>query len=150
MHVFFDMQNEPEKSVNVWIQLARAHSQILRSTEAALKNANLPSLSWYDVLLEVERSGEEGLRPFELEERMLLPQYGVSRLVDRIAKAGLISVEPFDQDGRGKRLTITKSGKKIRQDMWTIYGPALRATISEKLSPAEMSNLCYVLEKLNT
>ena len=149
-HVFSGMQNKPDKSADVWIQLARAHSQILRSTEAALKSSNLPGLSWYDVLLEVERSGRNGLRPFELEERMLLPQYGVSRLVDRIEKSGLISVEPYDQDGRGKRLTITKSGKKMRQEMWTIYGPALKTAISGKLRLAEVQDLRHILIKLNT
>ena len=53
-------------------------TRAIEAVEARLKAADLPPLGWYDVLLELEKAGEAGLRPFELQARLLLPQYGVS------------------------------------------------------------------------
>ena len=60
-----DFQND--KAFRVWTGLARAQSRIQTEIETALKTAGLPPLAWYDVLLELERHDEHGLRPMELE-----------------------------------------------------------------------------------
>lgn len=144
------MKIKHEKSADVWIELARAEAKILRTIESDLKAQNMPTLSCYDVLLEVERAGPHGLRPLELETRLLLPQYGVSRMVDRIIKAGLIKSAPYIQDGRGKSLIITSLGKKTRREMWRIYGPALDTAIMGKLDVDEANTLKDLLVKINT
>lgn len=144
---FYIMINNPSH-VDLWIQLSRAQSLILRKVEDALKAAKLPNLSWYDVLLEVERSDPDGLRPFELEEKMLLPQYGVSRLVDRISKAGLISIQPYSEDGRGKRLAITLAGREMRRKMWAVYGPTLETAIKGKLTKSQIHDAQQIMAKL--
>ena len=51
-----------------------------------------PPLAWYDALLEIEKAGPDGLRPFELRKLLLLPQYGTSRLLDRMVTARDLSV----------------------------------------------------------
>ena len=53
--------------VRVWARLMMAQQLALAAIEQDLKAAGLPPLVWYDVLLEVERAGGEGLRPFALE-----------------------------------------------------------------------------------
>ena len=99
------------ETTDVWISLASANRRILERVETALKAEGLPSLSWYDALFEIEKAGEDGIRPFELKERLLLPQYGLSRLLDRIGKAGLLTRTDFEGDGRGHIVTITQKGK---------------------------------------
>ena len=64
-----------------------------------LKSAGLPALEWYDVLLEIERAGP--LRPRDLQSRLLLAQSNLSRLLDRMERAGLIARGDCEQDGRG-------------------------------------------------
>src|ERR1043165_2264839 len=96
------MSEKPaEAAVRAWASLTRAQQRAQGEIESALKAAGLPSLAWYDVLLETERAGEDGLPPFELERAMLLAQYTLSRLVDRMAAAGLVERRPCDDDGRG-------------------------------------------------
>src|SRR6478752_1904612 len=46
-----------EVAERAWVQLIRAHRGALCSVEKALRAAELPSLEWYDVLLELERAG---------------------------------------------------------------------------------------------
>ncbi len=134
--------------MRAWARLLRAQRTALASVEGTLKDAGLPPLTWYDLLLELERAGEGGLRPFELERELLLPQYGVSRLIERVEKAGYLKREACEDDGRGQRLVITESGRKLRRKMWPVYGKAIEAAVGTRLSAAEASALSGLLVKL--
>ena len=142
------MTTPSDISVRTWTLLIRAHNQALASVERTLKKNNLPPLIWYDILLELERVGDKGLRPFELERELLLPQYGVSRLIERIEKDGHLRRDVCEDDKRGQRLIITKSGKRLRQLMWRTYGPAIEDVIGRKLKSEQSETLSELLVKL--
>jgi DNA-binding MarR family transcriptional regulator len=139
----------PSKTtVGAWALLLKAQRKALASVENALESAGLPPLGWYDALLELERAGERGLRPFELEREMLLTQYNVSRLIDRISKAGYVERLACEDDGRGQLVVITAEGKDIRRRMWTVYGPAIQVALGSHLSEREIEKLLTLLGKL--
>ncbi len=131
-----------------WVGLTRGHQAILVKIEGALRQADLPSLSWYDVLLELSRDETAGMRALELESKLLLPQYGLSRLLDRIEKAGYIERQVCKADRRGKVLYITQSGEDIRQRMWPIYQKAILDILGKKLSKKEAEQFVLTLSKL--
>jgi len=108
----------------------------------------MPPLAWYDVLLELERAGRQGVRPFELQAELLLPQYGLSRLLDRMENAGYVRRISCDDDGRGQMLSITPSGGKIRKRIWSVYGPAIQEAIGEKMPPSGIADLSKLLALL--
>ncbi|NNF77083.1 MAG: MarR family transcriptional regulator [Rhizobiales bacterium] len=137
-----------EKAFSAWTGLWRAQGRILGAVEGALKDAGLPPLSWYDVLIELERAGEDGLRPFELERAILLPQYGLSRLLDRIERDGYLQRRPCPEDRRGLNIVITAEGKALRKRMWPVYGAAIKDKLENKLSDAELEALGGLLGKL--
>jgi DNA-binding MarR family transcriptional regulator len=143
------MENEPSQTVvRAWARLMRAQHAALEQIQASLKASGLPPLDWYDVLLELERAGGKGLRPFELERAMLLPQYGLSRLLDRIEAAGYIERRPCDDDGRGQIVALTKAGRERRRSTWPIYASAIQKAIATRLSEAEAAALDDLLGKL--
>lgn len=140
------MRSNPNNTtVRAWARLMRAQRMALQSVERALKEAALPPLAWYDVLLEVEGAGAQGLRPFELERQMLLAQYNLSRLLDRLDSAGYIERRACADDGRGQVLAITASGKDLRRQMWAVYGPAIQKAVGALLSPAQVETLDSIL-----
>jgi DNA-binding MarR family transcriptional regulator len=143
------MKNEPSEAVvRAWARLMRAQHAALSQIQASLKAAGLPPLDWYDVLLELERAGRKGLRPFELERAMLLPQYGLSRLLDRIEAAGYIERRPCDDDGRGQIVALTTAGRERRRSMWPICASAIHKAIATRLSEEEAAALDGLLGKL--
>jgi len=142
------MKIPDDQTIKAWVALVRAYQSAFSTVEHALKNAAFPALSWYDVLLELDRAGAEGLRAFELQDKLLLPQYGISRLIARIEKAGYLERVGCEDDGRGQHLIITKSGKKLRKQMWRIYGTALQEVIGNKCTPREANQLSALLEKM--
>lgn len=144
-----EMKNTPDdKTIESWARLVRAGDAIQSRIEADLKAKGLPSLSWYDVLLELDRVGLAGMRPYELEEHLLLPQYGLSRLIDRIEKAGYLKRVPCKEDARGHNLVITTKGRNIRRKIWPVYARALQEMIADKLSKKETETLSNLLGKL--
>lgn len=134
-------------TITAWVRLASAYEAILAEVEAALKADSLPPLSWYDALLVIERAAD-GIRPFEIRERLLLPQYGTSRLLARLEAAGLVARGPARDDGRGQVVTITEEGRAVRSRMWPVYAGCLRTRVEERLSTEEREALAQLLERL--
>lgn len=137
-----------ESVVRAWTRLERAHRAALVTVESRLKKAGLPSLAWYDVLLELERAGAPGLRPFELQEAMLFAQYNLSRLIDRLEAQGHVARSATAGDGRGQMLAITAKGRAMRKKIWPVYAAAIEAAVGAHLSPSEARTLADLLAKL--
>jgi DNA-binding MarR family transcriptional regulator len=142
------MKKPSDTVVRAWARLTKAQHLALTAVEQALKQADLPPLSWYDALLELERVGDEGLRPFELEREMLLAQYNLSRLVDRIEKAGYVERRTCEDDGRGQVIVITAAGKEIHRRMWPVYARAIQSSIGRHLSETQAETLDAILGSL--
>lgn len=142
-----NMPKPNEAVVSAWTRLMRARERLLGLIEADLKTAGMPPLAWYDVLWELARSQSGRLRPYELEERTLLAQYNLSRLIDRLEKEGLVGREVFAQDGRGRWVVITDAGRQLRERMWTVYGKAIETHIGGKLSEGEARTIAGLLDR---
>lgn len=134
--------------IRAWARLIRAQRVALSEVEAALKRQELPPLAWYDALLELERAGEAGMRPFALERELLLPQYGLSRLLERIEQAGYVQRRPCDEDGRGQVVVITAAGIAMRRRMWPVYAAAVQEAVGDHLTNREARQLADLLGKL--
>ena len=141
--------SEPSPDVmRAWIRLNTAGQAILAEIENSLKTERLPPLSWYDALYEIEKAGAAGLRPHMLQERLLLPQYTTSRLLDRLAREGLIDRDACPDDGRGQVVAITPEGRALRHRMWPVYSAVLENRLGKRLEPAETSALSALLGRL--
>ena len=146
---YWRMTRMPSKSVvRAWARLMKAQRIALAAVEAALKRAGMPPLAWYDVLLETECAGETGARPFELESTLLLAQYNLSRLLDRIERQGLIAREACAEDGRGQVVRITERGKALRRAMWPVYARAIESAVGGRLNAGEAETLMTLLGRL--
>ncbi|KAA1179403.1 MarR family transcriptional regulator [Rhizobium tropici] len=132
-----------------WVHLMRAQQITLAAIERDLKAADLPPLGWYDVLLELSRATDGRLRPYEIEERTLLAQHNLSRLLDRMEKAGFVHREVFSEDGRGRWVVITEAGSAMRNRIWTVYASALQRHVGDKLDNAQADQLAELLAVLS-
>jgi DNA-binding MarR family transcriptional regulator len=136
------MAGKPSETVvRAWARLMRAQRLALGAVEQALTSAGLPPLGWYDALIELERAGDDGLRPFELERAMLLEQYNLSRLIDRLEKAGYVERRACADDGRGQIVAITAAGRAIRRRMWPVYAAAIEDALGRHLSAKQAESL---------
>ncbi|AXS41395.1 MarR family winged helix-turn-helix transcriptional regulator [Breoghania sp. L-A4] len=137
-----------KEAVTAWAQLVRVSQAVLTRVEGDLKKAGHPPLAWYDALLELDRARPDGLRPYRLQERMLLAQYNLSRLTERLAAGGYVEREDCADDGRGQVLKITREGRKLLREMWPVYRQAIEAHFASRLDADEISALSRMLVKL--
>jgi DNA-binding MarR family transcriptional regulator len=94
----------------VWQSFLRAHARITRTLEAELIAEQRLSLAAYDVLVQLAEAPLHRLRMTELADAVLLSRSGVTRLVDRLERAGLVERERADGDGRGIVAVLTSAG----------------------------------------
>ena len=137
-----------KQAETAWVLLIRAQQVLLSQVETALKKAALPPLSWYDVLLELSRDPDSGLRQYEIGERVLLNKHNLSRLIDRLESDGLVKRQACDIDGRGNTVKITKKGMQLKQEMWPVYAKAIQELIAEPLTATQVRSLAEMMTAL--
>jgi DNA-binding MarR family transcriptional regulator len=137
-----------QETTSAWARLLRVQQGLLAAVEQDLKEAGFPPLPWYDALLELSRAEHGMLRPVELEKHMLLPQYSTSRLIDRLAEAGLAERKTCPVDGRGQYVAITQAGRNLQKKMWDTYSAAIERHVGAKLSNKDAAQLCDLLGRL--
>ena len=144
-----DSKMPTDATVTAWINLVRARERLLSAIESDIKAGGFPPLAWYDVLLELRRAGPAGLRPMEFEEKLLLAQHNVSRLLDRMEKADLIARRAHESDGRGQTIQATEAGLDLQKRMWPAYGAAIERHLGSRLAgDAEATALASMLARL--
>lgn len=136
------------EAVHAWARLFRSSKLLLERAETDLKRAGLPPLSWYDVLFEVHEAPEGCIRQFELGEKVLLPKYNLSRLLDRLVTEGLVERHNCPEDKRGTVVHLTPAGRSLLKRMWKVYGRAIRTHFEERLSKTEVAALAKTLQRL--
>jgi DNA-binding MarR family transcriptional regulator len=139
----------PDQTITAWARLQRTSQRVLSAVESDLKAAGHPPLAWYDVLFELKRAGRDGLRPLALQSQMLLTQYNLSRLLDRMERDGYIERRPCPDDGRGQIVVITSKGRQLIKRMWPAYQAAIQRHFAERLSAEEATRLAHLLGKLS-
>ena len=137
-----------EGTIRAWARLLRTQRTLLDRAEDGLKVANLPPLAWYDVLFELERCGGEGLRPAQLQKELMLAQYNLSRLLDRMEAGGYVVRRLCHEDGRGQVVTITTAGRRdAAPDVGRLFLCDSRFDRRE-VGPAETASLIALFGKI--
>src|SRR5919197_2221970 len=105
------LPRSPSRSeLQAWRTFLTAHARVLRNLEAELLTDQRLSLVSYDVLVQLAEAPGRCLRMAELADRVLLSRSGVTRLVDRLERAGLVTRQRVAADGRGVIAELTTEG----------------------------------------
>lgn len=142
------LQGPSDAVVKAWAGLVRAQRAAVGGIESDLKAAGFPPLSWYDVLWGLRRASNESLSPRALEGQLLLEQYNLSRLLDRMEAEGLVRRIPFPGDKRRQLVQLTKSGRDLQKKMWPVYAAAIQRHVGAKLADREAQDLARIIGKL--
>ncbi|MBG13360.1 MAG: MarR family transcriptional regulator [Alcanivorax sp.] len=143
------MKTTPQQNtITAWARLLRTQGQWQAEVHQALKTADLPPLAWYDVLLELHRVGDAGLRQYQIGEQTLLTKHNLSRLLDRLENEALVTRRECAEDGRGNVVLITAAGRRLLKKMWPVYGRVIRERLEDRLTEQEIATLATLLGKL--
>jgi DNA-binding MarR family transcriptional regulator len=91
--------------------MLEAHKDLVGRLDAELEREHGLPLTSYEVLMYLTDAGGK-LRMGELADRLLLSRSGITRLVDRLTRQGLVEREPCEDDGRGYYAVLTPAGRR--------------------------------------
>lgn len=137
-----------ESREEAWRAFITAYGVVMERIERELAGAGLPPLGWYDVLLELWVAPERRLRMHELARAVVLSRSGLTRLVDRLERAGLLRREPDPADRRGAFAVLTEEGAAMRRTMWPVYERGISEHFGEHLSDEEARTLTRALGRV--
>ncbi len=101
------------------------HAKIIELIDAELQAAGGIPLQHYDVLIELFESEGKQLRMYELAQRVVLSRSSITRLVDQLAKQGLLTRKTDLEDRRGSYAVLTEAGEMALRGSWPFYRAAI-------------------------
>jgi DNA-binding MarR family transcriptional regulator len=104
-----------------WGLLLLTQARLIRVMEKDLAGANVLPPDLYDVLLGLSRAPDRRLRLNELADAVVLSRSGLTRLVDRLERQGLLRRERCPEDRRGAYAVLTDAGLEALQKAWPVY-----------------------------
>jgi DNA-binding MarR family transcriptional regulator len=131
-----------------WGALARTHAAIVGRLQEALTAAEFPPLPWYEVLAALSEAPEERLKMGDLAEALVITRGGLTKLVDRLIKAGLLERVFCETDRRVSYATLLPAGRDLLDEMRPVVVAELEVAFAAKLSAAEADALRDTLERV--
>jgi DNA-binding MarR family transcriptional regulator len=128
----------PTTQLDAWKAVLNSHAAVTGEVERRLAEAELPPLSWYDVLWSLRRAPGRSLRMLELARAVVtISPSGLTRLVDRIEAEGLLERRRCTTDRRGYEAALTPQGTAMLRRMWPVYAGVLNEHVAAVLSEDE-------------
>ncbi len=131
-----------------WESMLRAVFSLIRTFERELQEAEDLPLAWYDVLLQLDESPEGRLRMQALADSVVLSRSGLTRLIDRMEKAGLVQREPSTEDRRGHYALLTEEGRAVLLRARPVHHRGIYDHFTSHLDEADLKALNAVTEKI--
>ncbi|MDA5558779.1 MarR family winged helix-turn-helix transcriptional regulator [Shimia sp. MMG029] len=145
---FFGNEDPDIAYSRVWLYILKSQRKFYAQFAQALKKEGLGDPMWYEILFEIAQTGDKGKLMGEIEHKLMIPQYTISRQVGRMEQAGLIYRE-FIADGRRKQLLfLTELGAQRQEEVWPIYLETLKAEMGPLLNTDEAYDLARFLLRL--
>lgn len=135
----------PESHLKAWQALLKTQAGLLRSIGVALRDQGGLPLESYDVLLNLFYSPEKQERLRDLQKRVVLTRSGISRLITRLEREGLVTRECVEGDKRGVYARLTPEGEAAFRRTWPIYKQAIGQSFAQHLTQAQAQQLTSIL-----
>jgi DNA-binding MarR family transcriptional regulator len=134
--------------LGAWRGLLRVHAALVRELDVELDAAHDLPLSSYDVLIYLRSAPGKRLRMAELADSVLLSRSGVTRLVDRLVRDGLIVRDTCESDGRGSFAVLTDAGEALLARARPTHLAGVRERFLRHFSDDELRTLAGYWERV--
>jgi DNA-binding MarR family transcriptional regulator len=133
-----------------WGALARTHAAVSQRLQEALAQGDFPPLPWYEVLAAVAEAPEQRMRMGDLAEALVITRGGLTKLVDRLVKAGLLERTFCESDRRVSYATLLPAGITLLTEMRPVIVGELEIAFSANLSVEQANELRETLDGVRT
>jgi MarR family transcriptional regulator, organic hydroperoxide resistance regulator len=149
------MASQPKPKENFRSREQQATVGLLRAADAVKRSLALViephgiTPQQYNVMRILRGAGPDGLPTLTIGERMIEQTPGVTRLVDRLERKGLVSRKPCPDDRRRVFCRITEKGLELLRELDEPVNRWDANTVSV-LAPADLDALIGLLDKVRS
>ena len=125
------------------VALFRTASDVARHIDAVIARKDLTQPQYN--ALRILRGADAPMPTMEVAGRMVTPMPGITRLIDRLEKAGLVERVSCADDRRRTLCTITENGRSMLEEL----DPHVNAAAEEAMRRLGSSQLAAFLDTLD-
>jgi DNA-binding MarR family transcriptional regulator len=134
--------------LRAWRGLVRAHGCLVKRLDAQLEAEHGLSLTSFEVLRGLALTEAGKMRMHDIASSVQLSRSGLTRLIDRLERDGLVARCSCENDARGAYAVITEAGRAKAHDARATQMEGIRTLFVAHYSEAELELLGPLLERL--
>lgn len=138
-----------DQELRAWRGLLRTYAKLTKALDAELEAVHGLPLTSYEVLMYIADSEAERMRMHDLASSILLSRSGLTRLVDRLERDGLLCRETCPSDARGAFACLTPKGRATLDAARATHLAGVRAMFLGHFTPAEQEVLGSFWERID-
>lgn len=131
-------------SLHLFVVLSRASASLHAHTKADIESHGLTQTE-FAILEALYHKGPMLLG--EVQKKILVSSGGITFLIDKLAKRGLVQRRECEEDRRARWAELTDAGRDLIADIFPGHADVIRRAASG-LTPAEQRTLIGLLKKL--
>jgi DNA-binding MarR family transcriptional regulator len=139
-----------DRELRAWRGLLRAHAALTKALDNQLEAGHGLPLMSYEVLMQLADADERRMRMRDLASSVILSRSGLTRLVDRLQREGLIDREQCASDARGAYAVLTESGRARLREAQPLHRESVRQRFLSRFSDDELRELAVFWARLQT
>jgi len=130
-----------EAEFRAWHGCLQFTNQALRALDVALSAEHGISVKEFDVLITLYNASERRMRMSQLGDSVLLSPAGVTHLVTRLERDGLVRRTNDDGDRRSYFAELTDAGDQRLREARRTHNDVVRNHLVRRLTPAQLKSL---------
>ncbi len=127
--------------LRAWHAMLRGHATLIRVLERELAAETGLTLDAYEVLAHLSQAPERRMSVGRVCEVVNLSLSGVSRLVDKLARGGLVTRSRRADDARVVDVVLTDPGFEALSAAYPVHLRGVREYFVDRLTPAQLEAL---------
>jgi DNA-binding MarR family transcriptional regulator len=137
-----------EQELRAWRGLLRAHASLAKMLDAELEERHGLPMSSYEVLHRLAGAEMDRMRMCDLAEQAQMSRSGLTRLVDRLERDGLLERCSCEHDARGAYACLTATGRERLGEARSTHRAVVREHFHSRFSDQELSSLAELWERI--
>ena len=137
----------PEEEL-AWRALARAVLVIPRVLDQELLESQGLNLTEYSVLMNLSEQPDRAARMSELADAVSISVSGLTRVIDRLARQGLVERVRAETDGRGQLATLTPAGFARLKKAYPTHLAGVRKHVMDHLGDVDLPAFAEAMSRV--
>jgi DNA-binding MarR family transcriptional regulator len=124
------------------------HRVLAEAMERRLRAQAGLSLAQFEVLSRLQQAPDGRLRMVDITRQLCVSKSGVTQLVDRLEKAGLVARESCQQDRRLTYARLTDRGSRTLDGAEPVWAPVVQELFARHLTSEDIRSVRAALAKV--